>query len=202
MFLFDSGGQGSAAEQPHHKQQHDRANDSDHEAGKIEASDALRAEEAHDPTPKERADDANHNIGNGAHLLVLAHDDACNPACQGAEDDPYDEIHFYLRVTRGLVINLLGQITSASISFNPVVCQRLRLDFGSLGREGDSGGGGSSLHNDHIFLFRSLPADHGPETPHKDCESVSPCFLWHTADLCAIDMIHEYKFKPRRERSA
>jgi hypothetical protein len=58
------------------------------------------------------------------------------------------------------------------------------------------------LHNDHIFLFSSLPDDHGRETRYRDCESECPCFLWDTADFCTIDVIHENKFKPRRERSA
>src|SRR5512137_2784736 len=58
------------------------------------------------------------------------------------------------------------------------------------------------LHNDHIFLFSSLPDDHGTETRYGDCESECPCFLRHTADFCAIDAIHENKVKPRRERSA
>ena len=58
-----------------------------------------------------------------------------------------------------------------------------------------------SLCNDHIFLFSSLPVDHGSETRHKDCESECPCFLWDTTDFCTIDLILENKLEPRRKRS-
>jgi len=89
---------GSAAEQAYHKEQDDRAYDRDQQAGKVKACDALRAELVHDPTADERADDANHDVGNGAHLLVLPHDDACDPSSDGAKDDPYDPVHSYLQV--------------------------------------------------------------------------------------------------------
>jgi len=95
--LFGSLGQ-LAADQADHEKQNDRAYDRSQNTGKVETGDALRAEELlHDPTPKKRADDADDDVGDGSHLPVLSHHDACDPASDGSKDDPYNDIHFYLR---------------------------------------------------------------------------------------------------------
>jgi hypothetical protein len=82
--------------QADHEEQDNRASDGDQQAGKVEARDALCAEEAHDPAADKCADDADHDVGDGAHLLVLPHDDTCDPSSECAEDDPYEPVHIYL----------------------------------------------------------------------------------------------------------
>ena len=86
----------TAAEQAHDEEQDDCSHDSHNQTGKVEASHALSAEELHNVAAKESADNTHNNVGNGSHLPVLSHNDACDPTGDGAKDDPYKKVHFYL----------------------------------------------------------------------------------------------------------
>jgi hypothetical protein len=87
----------AAADQAHDKQQDHRAQDRHQQARQVEAGHALRAEPVHNKAADEGADDAHKNVGKGAHLGILAHDDAGDPSSQGPKDDPDDEVHVYHR---------------------------------------------------------------------------------------------------------
>jgi hypothetical protein len=87
----------ASADQADQEKQDDSAQNSHDKACQVEASYPLGPEGVHEEAADQRTNDTHDNVRQSTHLSVAAHDDACNPSSDGTEDDPKNDVHFYLR---------------------------------------------------------------------------------------------------------
>lgn len=87
---------GATTEEVDDPEQHDRAKERDCHRRDVDrtAGDRRTADERCDQEArKKRADDADHDVEQDALLSVGAHDDACQPADDAADDEKNDKAH-------------------------------------------------------------------------------------------------------------
>jgi len=88
----------TSEQQADNEKQNNGSHDRDEQALQVEARNSFGAEIIHNIATEEGSDNANYNVGDSSHLLVPAGEDAGNPACNRAKDDPYKNVHVYLLV--------------------------------------------------------------------------------------------------------